>query len=176
MTTDVETLRREADRAAKIAAEAETKARAVEERRAQMLPRWRVADLLHRYFARTYPGAGAAMDGGDPWGYEIPAGQDNWKREWTSPGREHQHFLTVADTLVENWIGPRHHSQSHHSQNVSYEQVENMLKLLIDAIGPSYSLDSVRSRHERYVRNDIERKRKAAHEAIDGAINLASER
>lgn len=104
MSDDHIMLRSQADRLRAQADEAEAKARREAERRAEMRPEWRVAELLHEHFARTYPGAGSAMDGGDPWYYELPTGRDadlRWKEAWT--GSEHQHFVNIARTLCADW-------------------------------------------------------------------------
>lgn len=168
-----EELRAQADRATAKAAEAEAKARREEEKRAQMKPQWRVADLLHTHFARTYPGAGGAMDGGDPWYYEIPSGRDaeaRWLEEWERPGDEHRHFLKAADDLAERWVPSKGGGGLRED---AYERVEAMLRSLLEALGPRTTA-VVRERRERFTDRSVDLARDDALKAVEKLHGLAS--
>lgn len=143
--TDAARLRAQADRLSAEAAEAERAARAVEEAFLALSPVRQAADLLHRHFTRTYPGAGGAMDGGDPWYYE------GWG------GHEHNCFEKMAVTLADRWQCPM-------------EAVVARLSAMAEVL-KGYDSQAVRSRQARSAGYQETRDRKAAHDALDNAID-----
>lgn len=95
-TSELEAKRRQLEHLNAEIALAEEQIAAEETRRAALSPQQRLAEALHEMFP-SYRGAGGAMDGGDPWYYEIdpncsPA--DPWK------GSEHAYTPT-------SWRWPR---------------------------------------------------------------------
>lgn len=162
MSRDPDALRRDADRLRAEADEAEARSRRAAERWAAMKPEWRVADLLHRHFARTYPGAGGAMDGGDPWAYEVPTGhgaENRWQEAWS--GSEHQRFVSMAENLAEKW-------------QASMEQVEILLVDLAFVL-KGYDAEAVRSRRNAYADHQAKRLRDEAVDAVEKALVAAAE-
>lgn len=147
--TDAAALRRQADRLEAQAAEAEREAREAQAAFDVLSPTRQAADLLHRHFTRTYPGAGGAMDGGDPWYYE------SWG------GTEHNRFEKMALELERRW-------------SVDMPTLVDLLATMGDVL-KGYDSEAVRVRAERSAGYQDEHRRKEAHEALDKAIDAGIE-
>lgn len=147
MSDTASTLRAQAERLEAKAAEAERAAREIEEAFAALSPVRQAAFLLHEHFTRTYPGAGGAMDGGDPWYYE------GWG------GSEHQRFERMAVELSTRWESPM-------------EAVVIRVRQLGEVLS-GYTMVSARARSERDAEYKATKDRELAHEALDAAIDAA---
>lgn len=112
-----------------------------------LTPEQRVAELLHRHFARSHPGAGGAMDGGDEWGYE----------DWS--GREHGRYVVIARNLALVW-------------ECQMPQVQRRVEQLAELLEP-YTMAGVRRKNAERAERAIPHYRKEVHTALDRVLNEA---
>lgn len=143
--TDSGRLRTEAERLRERAEKLEAEERAKREAYEALTPEQRVADLLHRHFQRGYPGAGGAMDGGDPWYYE----------DWG--GFEHARFVRMARDVAERWGCPM-------------GEVQARLEALSELLGP-YTAQGARRKARDYAERHAGYERENAHKALEKALD-----
>lgn len=156
--SDPVALRAQAQRLADQAAEAEAKAVQHQRMLDALSPFQRCAITLHDHFARTYPGSGGLMDGGDPWFYEgVMRDGRMVSHDWH--GAEHRKFVGIADSLaVELAVEP--------------ERLEEIVTSIADHLN-GYTLPAVRERQERQADAKLARARDGAVESVFAAFEAA---
>ncbi len=144
-------LRSRADRLYAEAEEAEARAARQEKMLAEMTPKQRCAIILYSHFARTYPGAGGAMDAGSEWGYETDLVKGEVvAHHWHKP--EHTRFVNMVEEICRE--------TGMHPTNL-----ETFLQAIVTAM-KGYTMVSVVDREKRYLAHSITRERDEAIETI----------
>lgn len=160
--TDAATLRAQAERLQQQAAEADRQAALAEQRRQQMTPTMRVAELLHDEFSWNYGGE-------DPWYYEIPSGanaEERWKDAWR--GKEHVNFLHMAGTLQEA-LG--YDTSSPEAADATMKSLERTLLTMAQVIGRTAGF--ARQKEHDSIKRGAESRKQEAIGAVEKAIEAA---